>query len=361
MGWSPDGQAILATVRGAADEYFKLVKLDPAARSAALIGEAAGDIKYPVWVPESKSFFYHVLSDGLVRSVLRADEHSVERTVGPTNGVLRITHVDGGGTRAYARFAALTGPPALLEIPLTAAKATVVYEPPNSASLGCPAPQSISLKSTNAIEVPAYHWRAQDVGHAAQAVLIVVHGGLHTQTYPTWESYLSQMLENGCDVIAVNYRGSSGYGQKFEMAGNEFDGVQDVLSARSYAIEHLRIPPEKVFLFGISSGAGLCVKAAAQGEQIGGLVLVSSVVVARHSPPVITGPLRIVELHGDNDLAVSAERAQAALKEFFAGNENQITIDCHLLKGEGHFFYKTASWARVYWEVLKLVQSESSR
>lgn len=358
LAWSPDGQAILATVRAATNEYFKLVKLDPASRSAALIAEGAGDIKYPVWFPDSKSFFYHILSDGTVQAVFQAGEHDHGRIIGPTNGVLRITHVDTEGARAYARFAALTSPPSLLEIPLATGKAKVIYEPPNSAALECPAPQSISLKSTNAVNIPAYHWRAQDVERATKAALIVVHGGLHTQTYPTWEAYLKVMLESGCDVIAVNYSGSSGYGQTFEMAGSEFDRIQDVLAARNYVIANLKIPPEKILLFGISSGAGLSVKAAAQGEQFGGLVLASSVVVKRPPPPLIKGSLRIVELHGDDDLAVSAERAQDALKHFFAENKNQVTVDCHLLKGEGHFFYKTASWARVYWEALKLIQTE---
>lgn len=358
LAWSPDGRTILATVRGVADEHFKLVAVDVAARSHSLKAEAVGDIKHPVWLPDGHSFIYHVLSEGLITARLRRGDIIQGAAIGPTNGVLRVTQVSPDGLRAYARFAALTAPPTLIEIQLDDGSSLTAYSPPKADTLECPEPNFIRVKSSDGTDIPAYHWRASAGGKATRAALIVVHGGLHTQTYPTWEAPVKVMLEKGCDVIAVNYRGSSGYGQTFEKLGSELERVEDVLATRRYAVDTLKIPPEKVYLSGISSGAGLCVNATAQGEPVGGLVLVSSVVVTAKQPPRIAQAFKVVELHGDSDIAVSAERAQTSLEQFFRGVETKVALDFRVLDDEGHFFYKTESWAQVYWEAVKMLQSE---
>lgn len=358
LTWSPDGQTILATVRGAADEHFKLIALDVATRSHSSKAEAAGDIKHPVWLPNGRGFIYHILTDGLITARLRDRNQNADAIIGPTNGVLRVTHVSPDGLRAYARFAALTAPPVLLEVPLNGTPSLTAYAPPASPAVQCPAPEFIRLKAADNAEVPAYHWRSSDIGQNTRAALIVVHGGLHTQTFPTWEAYSKVMLERGCDVIAVNYRGSSGYGRTFEEMGSDAARIQDVLVARKYAVEMLNLPPQRIYLSGISSGAGLCVSAATQGEPVGGLILVSSVAVSVKESPRVIGPLKVVELHGDSDAAVSVDRAQTSLKQYFSNLENQVTLDLRVLEGDGHFFYKTASWAQVYWEAVKMIQSE---
>ncbi len=358
LAWSPDGRSILATARGEADEFFKLVEVETETGRALRRAEATGEIENPVWLPDGSSFLYHVLSNGITVAVLGNRQNPRLNTVGPIDGVIRITHVTPDGSKAYARYASLTVPPALLEIPLQHGEASVAYAPPKSQAVKCPKAEFIVLKSSDETPIPAYHWNTASWGIQRKAVLIVVHGGLHTQTYPTWEAYLKVMLDRGCDVIAVNFRGSSGYGHEFERMGGEFERVQDVLAAREYAVRVLNVAPRKVYLTGISHGAGLIATAAAQGEEIGGLVLVSWVGPAIDSERRFRAPFKVIEIHGEADPTMSPKKAQATVESHFAPAKGMTKIQFRVFEDEGHFFYKTASWALVYWETLKLMELE---
>jgi Tol biopolymer transport system component/dienelactone hydrolase len=358
LAWSPDGRSILVTARGEADEYFKVFEVEADTGKSSLRAEAIGDIENPVWLPDGGSFLYHVLSNGITVAVLGNRENPRLNTVGPIDGVIRITHVTPDGSKAYARYASLTAPPALLEIPLRRGEASVAYAPPKSQAVKCPKPEFIVLKSQDGTAIPAYHWNSVSLGMQRKAVLIVVHGGLHTQTYPTWEAYLKVMLDRGCDVIAVNFRGSSGYGHEFERMGGELKRVQDVLAAREYAVGVLNLAPGKVYLTGISHGAGLIATAAAQGEEIGGLVLVSWVGPAIDSERHFRVPFKVIEIHGEVDPTMSPKKARATVESYFAPAKGMPKIQFRVFEDEGHFFYKTASWAQVYWETLKLMELE---
>lgn len=358
LAWSPDGRSILATARGEADEYFEVFEVETDTGKSSLRAEAMGDIENPVWLPDGSSFVYHVLSNGITVAVLGNRESPRLKTVGPTDGVVRMTHVSPDGNKAFARYGSLTAPPALLEIPLPHGEASVAYEPPKANDLKRPEPVFIVLKSSDATPIPAYHWNTASWGIQRKAALIVVHGGLHTQTYPTWEAYLKVMLDRGSDVIAVNFRGSSGYGHEFERMGGELERVQDVLAAREYAVRVLNVAPRKVYLTGISHGAGLIATAAAQGKEIGGLVLVSWVGPAIDSERRFRVPFNVIEIHGEVDPTLSPKKARATVESYFAPAKGMPKIQFRVFEDEGHFFYKTASWARVYWETLKLMELE---
>jgi dienelactone hydrolase len=292
--------------------------------------------------------------------------------VGPTNGVLHVSHVSQGGERAYARYAGLAEPPQLIEIPLKNGETQVVWadgkpgrKPAQTERVTTqgpsqyPEPKSILIESYDGTPIPAYHWQAPQRRGPPKGVLIVAHGGLHTQTFPTWEAYIGAMLEQGCDVVAVNFRGSSGYGHRFEQMGTEADRVLDLLAARDYAINTLHAGARKVYLSGISHGASLAAMAAAQGEEIGGLILISWAGPIRQIQTEFVNSFPILAFHGDLDDSVSAKRAKLALDRFVApAGELVPQPQWRLFEGEGHFFYRTASWAEVYTRTAKLVKSE---
>jgi dipeptidyl aminopeptidase/acylaminoacyl peptidase len=356
IAWSPGGRSLLATAQGEEEEYFRLVEIEVVSGVSTARAEAAGDVENPVWLPDGRSFIYHVLWNGTSIAVLGDCEHPKLKTIGPTDGVVRVTHVSPDGTKAYARYAALTMPPVLVELPLAEGDPVVAYAPSKTREIQCPKPEFVRIESRDKTDIPAYHWRAKDVGKNASAALIVVHGGLHTQTFPTWEAYLKVMLERGCDVVAINYRGSSGYGATFEGMGSESERVLDVMAARDYALKTLGIAANRVFLTGISHGAGLAAAASARGEEIGGLILVSWVGAAKRDDAVFGKPFPVIELHGELDPTMSPNGARRTAKDFFATARDMPGIEFRVFKDEGHFFYKTASWAQVHWETLKLMK-----
>lgn len=353
LAWSKDGQSILVSARRENDEYFRLFVIDPSNGSVVQKAEAAGDLNSPMWLPGGKSFVYHILSDGIARAFLADQEDSSSKAIGPTNGVLRVTHASADGRSLYGRFASLSNPPCLIEISIETGDFRVAYHPPKNNTIRCPPPQSIRISSYDGVQIPAYHWVADKAVGVPRGVLIEVHGGLHTQTFPTWESYIQIMTKHGCDVIALNYRGSSGFGQVFEKSGDDYDRVMDIVAARDYAVNHLKVNPEKVFLMGNSRGSALIADVAANGTEIGGLVLVSWVRPLHVVESSLTRGFTIVGFHGEMDPYLSPKQARKSVEAYFSPATGiPIKKRWYNLRNEGHFFYTAKSHSTICWEIL---------
>ncbi len=361
LAWSPDGEKLLVCARGKSDEFYQLYQLglntqkDGSVKVAQLskCAETTGDIVNPVWLSDNKAFVYHTLFDGIMQARLVRPDHTHSTVIGPTNGVFRVTHVDPDGKSLYGRFASFSVPPVLLEVDVESGRAREIYAPEHSKHYSSPEPASVRIPSFDGVLVPSYHWAAKAVDPSKRIAIIEAHGGLNTQTFPTWEPYVEVLADRGCDVIAVNYRGSSGYGQKYEKLGDEAGRARDIVAARNYAVDKLKISPERVFLMGNSHGASLSAAAAVHGK-IGGLLLISWPESPPDGPLNIKSDIKVLGFHGELDPFVSPEKAEKTVDDLFAMSEARITSKWYPFKDEGHFFYRADSWAMICDETLKL-------
>lgn len=355
LAWSPDGASILTAAREPDDEYFKLIGIEVRTGKTSLKAQALGDISQPLWMPDGRSFIYQVNSNGITRAFIGRTDSPDAKPLGPTNGVLTVTHTSSDGKTAYAHFSSLTTPPVLGRISLENGDWKLLYACPKAEQCRCPAPGFITIKSADGTRLPAYHWAAKRGPGVKPFALIVAHGGLHTQTFPTWESYIRPMTDLGCEIIAVNHRGSTGIGRQYEQL--EGDSVPDIIAARDYAANVLNIEPDRIFLTGISTGSRLVAAAAGYGIEIGGLILVSWRGSGADFDRHFARPFPILEFHGEIDAVLSPKEARHSLEKFFAGNgQGSFNIQYVVFKNEGHFFYRANSRAAIYWEFSKLIQ-----
>lgn len=355
LAWSPDGNFILVAARGDKDEFFKLFQLELATGKVTVKAQAMGDISKPVWMPDSKTFIYHVNSNGITRAFFQSSLSVDARPIGPTNGVLSVLAPGLDGQSVSAHFSGLTTPPVLGRISVDDGKWTLLYACPALEACRCPAPEFITLKSAGGIAVPAYHWPAMHKPGVEPAALIVAHGGAHTQTYPTWEAYIRLMTDLGCDVIAENHRGSTSYGLSYERLDG--DPVEDVIAACDYAANVLKMKPSRIFLTGISTGSKLIAGAAAHGGQFGGLFLVSWPGAHPPTQPHFDHLFPVLEFHGETDPIMSPDKAHQSIQDFFSGDGRiHYDVQYHVFEDEAHFFYKTESEAAIYWALSKTIQ-----
>ena len=79
------------------------------------------------------------------------------------------------------------------------------------------APEDVVFASRDGLEIPAMLFRPRDVSPERPVPAIVYpHGGPTDAYQDAWDGHLQYFVDKGYAWLAVNFRGSTGYGEKFE-------------------------------------------------------------------------------------------------------------------------------------------------
>jgi dipeptidyl aminopeptidase/acylaminoacyl peptidase len=251
--WSPDGKAIayLGTKRPLTssettmeDTHVWLMNADGSGRR-----EFAGQIDNrqgpPRWTRDGKGLCFTVEERGSTRLYrVPASEGQPEIVAPPsgTPGTVGAWSVARGDTVAFAM--STPGTPAELYLkPAGAAAApqTALNQPllKDRAIAGV---ESLVFKSFDDTDVEAFVTKPLGVADGSKSPLIVmIKGGPHGQQGPAFNQKAQVYAAHGYGVLMVNYRGSTGYGQKFTDAiFKDQDGgeAKDVLAGVDAAIAH---------------------------------------------------------------------------------------------------------------------------
>ncbi|QGA53668.1 alpha/beta fold hydrolase [Sulfolobus sp. E5-1-F] len=92
------------------------------------------------------------------------------------------------------------------------------------------------VKLKTEVEVPTWIIKRKTPG----TTIIYIHGGPWSEVDNSWNLLIAPLVLAGYNVIAPNYRGSTGYGSKFTLmnVGDAGGGdLRDVIKARDYAFE----------------------------------------------------------------------------------------------------------------------------
>ena len=116
----------------------------------------------------------------------------------------------------------------------------------------------IRFKSFDGLEIPAIYY----LPHQASAenkvpAMVWVHGGPGGQTRQNFNSLIQYMVNHGYAVLAVNNRGSSGYGKAFFKMDDKNHGekdLQDCVEGKNWLAEQPEIDGEKIGIIGGSYG-----------------------------------------------------------------------------------------------------------
>jgi dipeptidyl aminopeptidase/acylaminoacyl peptidase len=104
-------------------------------------------------------------------------------------------------------------------------------------------PEEISYRSLDGLEIPAFLFRPVNASPDAPVAAIVhPHGGPTAAYMDEWDGHAQYLLDKGYAFLAVNFRGSTGYGREFERRNHGVWGVEDVWDCLA-AADHLRSLP----------------------------------------------------------------------------------------------------------------------
>ncbi len=253
----------------------------------------------------------------------------------------------------------------------------------------------IRYKSFDGLEIPAIYYKP----HQASAdnkvpALVWVHGGPGGQSRQNFSSLIQYMVNHGYAVLAVNNRGSSGYGKTFYKMDDLNHGdkdLKDCVAGKDWLALQPEINAEKIGIIGGSYGGYMTMAALAftpeefdvgvnifgvtnwirtlrsippwweaQKEalylELGDPNSADSVRLKAISPLFHTDKVvkPLIVLQGAKDPRV----LQVESDEIVAGvKANGVPVEYVLFEDEGHGFVKKENQIKAYSEILKFLET----
>jgi len=252
--------------------------------------------------------------------------------------------------------------------------------------------QVIRYKSFDGMEIPALLYKPKGMAEGQKVpVLLWIHGGPGGQTRLNYSAALQHLVNHGYAILAVNNRGSSGYGKTFFAADDRKHGQEDLkdcIAAKKFLATLPYIDTTKIGIYGGSYGGYMVMAAltfAPKEFKVGvnyfgvtnwlrtlksippwwesfkkalyvemGDPVVDSVALYNKSPlfhaSKITQPF--IVLQGSNDprvLQVESDEIVAAAKK------NGVPVEYVIFPDEGHGFVKKENNIKASEEVLKFL------
>lgn len=144
--------------------------------------------------------------------------------------------------------------------------------------ISCAAPveminKPVSFQSKDGLTV--YGYVSKPAGSGKFPAVILIHGGSPpgAQNYTRWEKYAEELNKKGFATLALDYRGSSGYGKSFEdkaeLGGKETD---DVIAAIDFIEKEDFVDKDRIALVGESHGAFMALLAAEKDKRVKAVV-----------------------------------------------------------------------------------------
>lgn len=233
-------------------------------------------------------------------------------------------------------------------------------------------PEDIMLTASDNVKVPAFLYKPIDYSNKPGPALVWTHGGPGGQFLRTYNEYIQFMVLHGYTVIAVNNRGSSGYGKTFKALDNQrhgLDDMKDIIAAKRYVEALPEVDNNRIGIIGDSYGGYLVLAALAfhQNEfdagvdmfgisnwlhvlnsmpvywearrealynEIGHPVL-DSVMLYNKSPLFFSNQIEkpLMVIQGSNDSKVPQSESDQIVEKV---KENGIPVDYLLFDDEGH-------------------------
>ncbi|KAB1067649.1 S9 family peptidase [Tamlana haliotis] len=251
----------------------------------------------------------------------------------------------------------------------------------------------IRYKSFDGTEIPAIYYLPHQASESNKVPAMVwVHGGPGGQTRQNFSALIQYLVNHGYAVLAVNNRGSSGYGKTFFQMDDKKHGetdLQDCVEGKNWLVQQTEIDGEHIGIIGGSYGGYMTMAAltytpeefdvgvnlfgvtnwmrtlksippywesfrVALYKELGDPFTADSVRLKRISPlfhtDKVTKPL--IVLQGAKDprvLQIESDEIVASVRE------NDVPVEYVLFEDEGHGFVKKENQIEAYSSILNFL------
>ena len=260
--WSPDSRTLAVVLQNSGWDNIYLIPVSGGAPRQLTRGDY--DDRDPVFAPDGKSLavtsnralrettgiWIVPLSGAVPRPLTHFDIPGVESSPEWSSDGSRIFFHRGTpleSTDLLVADAGGTAPPKYLS-----------HTTPQNLAGAFHAPEKVQYRSKDGLEIAALLYKPENLKPGVHAPAVLwIHGGPEAEDvfrFDPWAQYLTQQ---GYIVLEPNYRGSSGYGEKFRNLNVEDSGggeADDVAAGAQYLVDHGLADPHRLAIGGGSHG-----------------------------------------------------------------------------------------------------------
>ena len=255
--WSPDGEWIAFISEEAG--WNDLWTSRPNSEGLHQVTKLGADISDIEWSPKGRQIACTVNRNGSFDlSIIQADSGSAIELRGGLGYHARPQWLPDGKSLTF-EYESPVEPPDLYRMEIASRKVTQLTfsNSPALAHTEQVIPETISFKSFDGLEIPAFLFKPKNPNHAA---ILHPHGGPSSLYAAEWDILAQYLISKGYTFIAPNYRGSTGFGLQFEHANyGDWGGgdLQDCLHGAKYLGALPGIDPARIAIMGGSYGGYL--------------------------------------------------------------------------------------------------------
>jgi dipeptidyl aminopeptidase/acylaminoacyl peptidase len=263
VAWSPDGQTLAFTLQDSG--WDKIYRLAVSGGEPKQLTRGESEDFTPSYSPDGKSLAILSNRDSLEERhiwIVPLDGSAPHRLANLAAGVETEPQWSPDGRQIYFVRAAPLESPSLYVAAVSGdgeAHALIETLPPNFAALRAPSPEKVHFKGKDGLDLEGILYRPAGYKPGTRYPTIVwVHGGPEGQDTFNFSPWSLLLAQEGYLVFHPNYRGGSGYGEKFRNLNVEDSGggeIQDVGAAVQYLVDQGIADPKRVGIWGTSHGA----------------------------------------------------------------------------------------------------------
>ena len=259
--WTPDGKSLAVLLEDSGWEKIYLLSADGGAPRAISSGESEDEA--PVYSPDGRQFAF-------VSNRETPEERHIWIAAADGSNPHPLAHVGAGidgapvwspdGKKIYFFHASTFAPASLAVAAVDANEAHLVIstQPVNFANTGLSAPEVVHYKSKDGLTIAAILYKPLHFSvEKRYPAVLWIHGGPEGQDALGWDPWALYLAQHGYVVLTPNYRGSSGYGEKFRNLNVEDSGggeVDDVAGGAEYLVARGLADKDRIGIGGGSHG-----------------------------------------------------------------------------------------------------------
>ena len=259
--WTPDGKSLAVLLQDSGWDKIYLLPAEGGEPRAVTSGESEDES--PVYSPDGKEFAFVSNRETPEERhiwIATADGSNIRRLARVGTGIDSAPVWSPDGMKIYFLHASTFSPASLAVASVDANKAQVVIstQPVNFANTGLKEPQVVHYKSKDGLTIAAILYKPLHYSSDKRYPAVLwIHGGPEGQDGLGWDPWALYLAQHGYVVLTPNYRGSSGYGEKFRNLNVEDSGggeVEDVAAGSEYLVAQGLADKERIGIGGGSHG-----------------------------------------------------------------------------------------------------------